>query len=133
MKASVRGWHSVHKVLKEMKAEGGRVAAMVEGYHCMLAERLDYTESDHLPLIETAGGNQLYYHIVDDMRIATEIIRRVDATRGRGALEFFALDSMRDGEAAAGCSVSFFHHLWLVLLGKKLLMRSSFFTNHRRA
>ena len=37
---------------------------------------------ENLSLIETAAGTQLYYHIVDNMRIATEIIRRVDADRG---------------------------------------------------
>lgn len=45
MKASVRGWDSVHKVLKAMKAESGRAAAMADGYHGMLAERLDDTSA----------------------------------------------------------------------------------------
>lgn len=76
-----------------------------EGYHGMQAERLD-TENDHLALIETAAGNQLYYHIVDNKRIASEIIGRVNAGRGRGSLDFLALDSMRDGEPAAECTVS---------------------------
>lgn len=89
----MNGVDSVRKVLQNFRNNNvdGQYDWILNGYHGILME-LFACENIYHQAVEVTAGNRLFYHVVDDDRVAMKILKEVNQQKLLGEVNFFPLN-----------------------------------------
>ncbi|VDK54762.1 unnamed protein product [Anisakis simplex] len=94
-KSVMNGVDSVRRVLQHFREHNrnGQYDAILNGYHGTLLD-LFKCDSVYFSAVEVTAGNRLFYHVVDDDRIAMKILKEVNSQKMMGEVNFFPLNRL---------------------------------------
>ncbi|KHN73340.1 Structural maintenance of chromosomes protein 3, partial [Toxocara canis] len=94
-KSVVNGVDSVRRVLQHFREHNrnGQYDAILNGYHGTLLD-LFKCDSVYFSAVEVTAGNRLFYHVVDDDRIAMKILKEVNTQKMMGEVNFFPINRL---------------------------------------
>ena len=95
LQAIVKGWESVAWALQQMRqSEDESVRRLADGYRGLVAELMT-CDGGLFAAVDSVAGNRLFHHVVDSDRVASELVRRVNAGRLDGTVHFLPLNRLQ--------------------------------------
>jgi len=91
LQATLNGIDSVRKVLDALKRQGDHSTA--EGYHGTLIENFS-CDKEFYTCVEVTAGSRLFFHIVDDDKTSTKILREMNRMKLPGEVSFMPLNRL---------------------------------------
>uniref|UniRef100_A0A0R3RY53 Structural maintenance of chromosomes protein n=1 Tax=Elaeophora elaphi TaxID=1147741 RepID=A0A0R3RY53_9BILA len=91
----MNGVDSVRHVLDHFRAQNrnGQYDAVLNGYRGIVIE-LFRCDKAYYQAVEVTTGNRLFYHVVDDDRIAMKIMKEINQQKLLGEINFFPLNRL---------------------------------------
>ncbi|VDN21373.1 unnamed protein product [Gongylonema pulchrum] len=92
-KSIMNGVDSVRHVLDYFRSQNanGQHNAVLEGYRGIVIE-LFRCEQAFMQAVEVTVGNRLFYHVVDDDRVAMKIMKEINQQKLMGEINFFPIN-----------------------------------------
>ncbi|XP_066277071.1 structural maintenance of chromosomes protein 3-like isoform X1 [Branchiostoma lanceolatum] len=91
-KAILNGMDSVHKIL-DMWRRDVHKKKVADGYHGTMIENFE-CDKNFFTCVEVTAGSRLFYHIVDNADIATEILKEMNKRKMPGECNFMPLNRL---------------------------------------
>uniref|UniRef100_A0A1Y9G9C2 Uncharacterized protein n=2 Tax=Anopheles albimanus TaxID=7167 RepID=A0A1Y9G9C2_ANOAL len=92
-KAAQIGCESVAKVLEMFRSEGISKKHIIDGYYGLVVDNVDYDDNISQALEITAGG-QLFYHIVENDHISSQLLQKFNERNMPGELHIMPLNRL---------------------------------------
>ncbi|MCP9259205.1 Structural maintenance of chromosomes protein [Dirofilaria immitis] len=93
-KSVMNGVDSVRHVLDHFRAQNrnGQYDSILNGYRIVI--ELFHCDKAYYQAVEVTTGNRLFYHVVDDDRIAMKIMKEINQQKLLGEINFFPLNRL---------------------------------------
>ncbi|KHN78488.1 Structural maintenance of chromosomes protein 3 [Toxocara canis] len=94
-KSIMNGVDSLRRVMQHFRDHNsdGRHDPVLNGYHGMLINLFEF-DNEFLRTVEVTAGNRLFYHVVDNERIAMQILNEMNARSMMGEVYFFPISRL---------------------------------------